>query len=75
MLFGVSFSLARSETVALLGANGAGKTTLLRTLGGLLEPTEGAVRLGGRNITFTEPEARFRIGWCSCAAARGRSPR
>ena len=46
MLFGVSFSLARSETVALLGANGAGKTTLLRTLGGLLMPTEGTVRLG-----------------------------
>ena len=71
MLFGVSFSLARSETVALLGANGAGKTTLLRTLGGLLEPTEGAVRLGGRNITFTEPEARFRIGMVQLRGGEG----
>ena len=71
VLFGVSFSLARSETVALLGANGAGKTTLLRTLGGLLEPTEGAVRLGGRNITFTEPEARFRIGMVQLRGGEG----
>ena len=62
VLFGVSFSLAQRETVALLGANGAGKTTLLRTLGGLLMPTAGAVRFGGRNIAFTEPETRFRMG-------------
>ena len=62
VLFGVGFALAHGETVALLGANGAGKTTLLRTLGGLLMPGEGVVRLDGRNITFAEPETRFRHG-------------
>lgn len=71
VLFGVSFSLAHSETVALLGANGAGKTTLLRTLGGLLMPTEGAVRLGTRNITFSEPETRFRIGMVQLRGGEG----
>lgn len=71
VLFGVSFSLAHSETVALLGANGAGKTTLLRTLGGLLIPTEGAVRLGARNITFSEPETRFRIGMVQLRGGEG----
>ena len=71
VLFGVTFSLARSETVALLGANGAGKTTLLRTLGGLLMPTEGAVRLGTRNITFAEPETRFRIGMVQLRGGEG----
>ena len=71
VLFGVSFSLAHSETVALLGANGAGKTTLLRTLGGLLMPTEGAVRLGRRNITFSEPETRFRIGMVQLRGGEG----
>ena len=71
VLFGVSFSLARSETVALLGANGAGKTTLLRTLGGLLMPTEGAVRLGTRNITYSEPETRFKVGMVQLRGGEG----
>ncbi len=71
VLFGVSFSLAPSETVALLGANGAGKTTLLRALGGLLLPTEGVVRLNGRAITFTEPETRFRLGMVQLRGGEG----
>ena len=71
VLFGVSFSLAKGENVALLGANGAGKTTLLRTLGGLLMPSEGAVRLGERNITFAEPETRFRIGMVQLRGGEG----
>ena len=71
VLFGVSFSLAPSETVALLGANGAGKTTLLRALGGLLLPTEGVVRLNGRAITLTEPETRFRLGMVQLRGGEG----
>ena len=71
VLFGVSFSLGRSETVALLGANGAGKTTLLRTLGGLLAPTEGTVRLGGRDITYSEPETRFKVGMVQLRGGEG----
>ncbi|MCY3562272.1 MAG: ATP-binding cassette domain-containing protein [bacterium] len=62
VLFGVNLCLAAGETVALLGANGAGKTTLLRTLGGLLSPTEGSIRLAGRTITSAGPETRFRLG-------------
>jgi ABC-type polysaccharide/polyol phosphate transport system ATPase subunit len=34
--------------VALLGASGSGKSTLLRTLAGVLEPDEGALRIEGR---------------------------
>ncbi len=71
VLFGVSFSLARRETVALLGANGAGKTTLLRTLGGLLMPSEGSVRLGTRNITYSEPETRFKVGMVQLRGGEG----
>ena len=71
VLFGVSFTMARTETVALLGANGAGKTTLLRTLGGLLMPSEGAVRLDDRNVTFAEPEARFGLGMVQLRGGEG----
>jgi len=40
---GVTFALARGETLAVLGGNGAGKTTLLRTLLGLLPPLAGRI--------------------------------
>ncbi len=44
----VSFSLAVSDRLALIGANGAGKTTLLRTIGGIYEPVRGIVTTRGR---------------------------
>ena len=39
------------EIVALLGPSGSGKTTLLSIAGGLLAPTEGAVVVGGQDIS------------------------
>ncbi|NUP24107.1 MAG: ABC transporter ATP-binding protein [Streptomyces sp.] len=43
-----SLSVAPGEFLCLVGRNGSGKTTLLRLLAGLLEPTAGTVRIGGR---------------------------
>jgi ABC-type glutathione transport system ATPase component len=43
----VSFELAAGEAWGVVGESGAGKTTLLRLVLGLLEPSEGAVRLEG----------------------------
>ena len=43
---GVSLSVARGQTVAIVGPNGAGKTTLLRALAGLL-PSDGELDVGG----------------------------
>lgn len=52
----VSLSLMHGETVGLVGPNGAGKTTTLRLLAGMLAPTEGTVRVDGRD-PWVEPDA------------------
>lgn len=50
-LFGVRLRVAPGEVLALLGPNGAGKTTVARVATGLIAPTSGAVRVGGRDFT------------------------
>ena len=50
VLHGVSLSVARGETAALIGRNGAGKTSTLRAVMGLLPRREGAIRLDGTDI-------------------------
>lgn len=45
-LRGVSLALEPGEQAAIVGQNGAGKTTLVRHLNGLLQPTQGTVRIG-----------------------------
>ena len=49
-LEGVSFEVGHGEAIAVVGANGAGKSTLLAHLNGLLNPTEGEVRIGGTPV-------------------------
>src|SRR5512133_277451 len=48
VLSDVSFSVRPGERVVLLGVNGCGKTTLLKALDGLVAPTRGELRYGGR---------------------------
>ena len=48
---GVSLSVDRGETVALVGRNGAGKTTLLKTIMGIVPARSGRVRLDGADVT------------------------
>jgi lipoprotein-releasing system ATP-binding protein len=50
--------IERGESVAIVGASGSGKTTLLQILGGLDRPTEGTVRIDGRDIHALDETAR-----------------
>ncbi|WP_113912960.1 ABC transporter ATP-binding protein [Roseovarius dicentrarchi] len=55
---GVSLAVEEGELVSLLGPSGCGKTTILRMIAGLLEPSGGAVRVAGEDITRTIPARR-----------------
>jgi peptide/nickel transport system ATP-binding protein len=50
---GVSFAIARGQTLALVGESGCGKSTVARLLVGLLAPTRGMVRFDGRDAGET----------------------
>ncbi|EME63323.1 ABC-F family ATP-binding cassette domain-containing protein [Amycolatopsis decaplanina] len=59
---GLDLVVAPGEVIGLVGVNGAGKSTLLKTLGGLVPPEEGTVRLNPPTATVghlpQEPERR-----------------
>jgi putative spermidine/putrescine transport system ATP-binding protein len=51
----VTLDVADGEFLVLLGPSGCGKTTTLRMVAGFVEPSGGAIRLGGRDITHAAP--------------------
>jgi ABC-2 type transport system ATP-binding protein len=59
-LDGVSFEVARGETVAILGQNGSGKSTLIRLLSTLLLDNGGSARVFGHDVA-TETRAVRRL--------------
>src|SRR5262249_24849649 len=48
---GVSFTVARRETLGIVGESGSGKTTLARCLIRLIEPDAGSIRFSGIEVT------------------------
>ncbi|MDX8538437.1 MULTISPECIES: ABC transporter ATP-binding protein [Mesorhizobium] len=59
---GVSFTVERGETLALVGANGAGKTTLLRAIAGAHPQASGRVRFDGADLSGVPSHSRVGMG-------------
>src|SRR5690348_13584562 len=62
ILHGVSLTVGHGEVVGLLGRNGVGKSTTLKTIMGLVQPSQGSVRLQGGLITSMPPHKLARRG-------------
>jgi peptide/nickel transport system ATP-binding protein len=64
---GVSFALARGETLALVGESGCGKSTVARLIAGLYPPSRGRIELDGvdlcaaRAAAATHPRTRVQM--------------
>ncbi|MEI8699642.1 MAG: ABC transporter ATP-binding protein [Mesorhizobium sp.] len=58
----VDLTVERGSIHALIGPNGAGKTTLFNLLTKFLQPTRGAIRYRGRDITRMQPADIARLG-------------
>jgi ABC-2 type transport system ATP-binding protein len=68
-LDGVTFSLERGETVAILGQNGSGKSTLVRLLSTLLLPDGGSARILGHDVVADHRAVRRVVNRVSVEAS------
>jgi putative spermidine/putrescine transport system ATP-binding protein len=53
-----SLAVAKGEFISFLDPSGCGKTTTLQMIAGFLEPSRGAIRLEGRDLTAVHPARR-----------------
>jgi putative ABC transport system ATP-binding protein len=61
ILHDINFSVAESESLAIVGASGSGKSTLLGLLAGLDTPSKGRVLLMDRDISAANEDQRAQI--------------
>lgn len=58
VLKGISLQITKGEFVSIMGPSGSGKSTLLYILGGLDNPTNGSVLMGGNDISRYNDEKK-----------------
>jgi len=61
-LSGIDLDIFESECLLIAGANGSGKTLLMRMLAGLLEPSEGEIFFGAKNLKDCKKILRSTVG-------------
>jgi branched-chain amino acid transport system ATP-binding protein len=71
ILRGIDFSVARGETIGLMGRNGMGKSTLLKSIMGLVKPRAGSVHIMGRDMTGCAPYEIAQLGIAYVPEGRG----
>ena len=71
ILRGVNFSVARGETIGLMGRNGMGKSTLLKSLMGLVKPRSGSLDIAGQPMMGRSPYEIARLGIAYVPEGRG----
>ena len=54
----VDVTIKAGEFFSFLGPSGCGKTTILRLISGFMDPTQGRVLIGGKDMTGIRPNAR-----------------
>ncbi|MFM9051544.1 MAG: ATP-binding cassette domain-containing protein, partial [Bacteroidota bacterium] len=59
----VSFEITKGQVVGFLGPNGAGKSTMMKIITCLLPPTEGDVKVCGRDVIDESLEVRKLVGY------------
>jgi branched-chain amino acid transport system ATP-binding protein len=55
VLFGIDMEVRKGVVTTLIGRNGMGKSTTIRCLMGLLTPSQGAIRISGKDMTGAQP--------------------
>ena len=71
ILRGIDFSVARGETIGLMGRNGMGKSTLLKSIMGLVKPRSGSIDIVGKPMVGRAPYEIARMGIAYVPEGRG----
>ncbi len=70
-LSNISFELAPTRSIAVLGSNGAGKSTLARVLSGLVRASSGTIEVDGKDLTNKQGHLWRRAGVVHLPEGRG----
>jgi phospholipid/cholesterol/gamma-HCH transport system ATP-binding protein len=61
ILTGITMSIPRGATVAIMGISGSGKTTLLRLIAGVMKAKQGQVRVNGQLVNDLDTAGIYKL--------------